>query len=106
MCKGIIDWMAPNSRTSQYSRDRGGQDRQVKCKGLPIDVLEVQLDSLRPSQRISAPNLSQPGESGAACEASSLSLGEALNLKGESWSGPDNAHVTVGDVQQLGQLVK
>src|SRR4051794_2636062 len=92
--------------TGQQHPHRAEQDLHVEPQRLGLDVLDVEVDALRPRQSVAPPDLGQPGEAGAHAEAAALALVIAVDLvlQGRTWS--HDTHLTAADVEQLGQLVE
>src|SRR5438552_5597786 len=70
------------------------------------DVPEIELNALRPGDRIAALHLSPAGDPGSNHEPTPLVIGITGNLLGQGRSRADQAHVTDQHIPQLRDLVE
>src|SRR5688500_3297995 len=86
--------------------DRLEQDFDVECDRPMIDVPHVQLALVVPMQIVPAVDLSPAGDARQNVMTARLLGGIALEVLHQQWTRPYEAHLTTGDVPELGQFVQ
>ena len=70
------------------------------------DVPGVELEALRPRDRVAPVHLRPPGDAGLHGQAPPVGLGVVRNLLDDVGARPDEAHLPAHDVEQLRELVE
>src|SRR5690349_4335845 len=91
----------------EYGRTSGRHDDpQVESERLALDVLEVELNSLIPGDRIPAPDLGKAGHARPYRQASHLSVVVTLDLITECGSRTNQAHIAPQHVEDLREFIE
>src|SRR5437867_688581 len=87
-------------------RHRAGQDLQVEAERPVLDVVDVEHDPFVEAELAATADLPQAGDAGYDLEAAPLPLFVALDLVGDRWTWPNQAHLTPQHVPELRNLVQ
>ena len=71
-----------------------------------VYIPDIQLKFLLPGNGISSIDLGPPSDSGSDYVTSGLSGGVAVKVAHEKWPRSDEAHISLEDIQELGQFIE
>src|SRR5262249_31401422 len=86
--------------------ERAPEDLQVEPEGPVVEVPEVQVDSLRPADRLAPVHLRPAGDARLDRQAAAVVVGVAGDLLDEIRARPDEAHLAAQHVPELRQLIE